>query len=150
MLFGGWILARSTAINTRLIDHSTPALIAAVRLESALVDQETGIRGYSVTGQDSFLAPYREGLRQQEKAMSDLRTATAGDRATERYLAEVVRSAGQWQDRIARPVVAAADPKAAAAERAVEGKALFDTVRSAAAAQQERLAADRAGARADL
>ncbi|MGK3088793.1 CHASE3 domain-containing protein [Streptomyces sp. WAC01490] len=150
MLFGGWILARSTAINTRLIDHSTPALIAAVRLESALVDQETGIRGYGVTGQDSFLAPYREGLRQQEKAMTDLRTATGGDRAAERDLAELVRRAGQWQARIARPVVAAADPKAAAAERAVEGKALFDSVRSAASAQQERLAADRAGARADL
>ncbi|MFE8972697.1 CHASE3 domain-containing protein [Streptomyces cyaneofuscatus] len=150
MLFGGWILARSTALNTRLIDHSTPALIAAVRLESALVDQETGIRGYGVTGQDSFLAPYREGLRQQEKAMTDLRTATGGDRAAERDLAEVVRRAGQWQTHIARPVAAAADPKAAAAERAVEGKALFDSVRSAASAQQERLAADRAGARADL
>ncbi|MFJ5084138.1 CHASE3 domain-containing protein [Streptomyces sp. NPDC088706] len=150
MLFGSWVLARSTTINTRLVDHSTPALIAAVRLESALVNQETGIRGYGVTGQDSFLAPFREGLEQQRKAVGDLRTATGGDRATERDLAEVIRRADRWQARIARPVVAADDPKAAAAERAVEGKALFDSVRSATSVQQSRLAADRAGARADL
>ncbi|MEV7399727.1 CHASE3 domain-containing protein [Streptomyces sp. NPDC091267] len=150
MLCGGWVLARSTAINTRLVDHSTPALIASIRLESALVNQETGIRGYGSTGTETFLAPYRDGLAQQKAAVRDLRAAIDGDPETERNLAQVEKLAGRWQDRLARPVAAASDPKAEAAARAPEGKALFDSVRTAISTQQDHLEAQRAQARVDL
>jgi CHASE3 domain sensor protein len=37
----------------------------ASRLRGALLDQETGLRGYELTGDDTFLQPYRLGGRSE-------------------------------------------------------------------------------------
>ncbi|MFJ4963833.1 ATP-binding protein [Streptomyces sp. NPDC088729] len=150
ILCGSWVLARSTTINTRLVDHSTPALLASVRLESALINQETGIRGYGATAKPTFLTPYRDGLTKQREAVRALRAAAESDAMTERDLADVQKRAGTWQARVARPIASAADPRAESRARSVEGKTLFDSVRSALATQQAHLEAQRAAARADL
>ncbi|MCY7299028.1 MAG: CHASE3 domain-containing protein, partial [Ilumatobacteraceae bacterium] len=39
-----------------------PARLAASQLLASLVDQETGLRGYALTGDQQFLEPYRQGL----------------------------------------------------------------------------------------
>ncbi|MFD3518896.1 ATP-binding protein [Streptomyces sp. NPDC058653] len=145
---GSWILARSTAINNRLIDRSSPALIASVRLEGALVDQETGIRGYGMTGRTEFLEPYRTGLARQKAAEQQLGRLT--DRESRRDLAEIQRLAERWQSRIAEPVAASPAPAALAQARAEEGRGLFDSLRTAVSDQQRHLEDDRASARADL
>ncbi|MDX3852785.1 CHASE3 domain-containing protein [Streptomyces sp. AK02-01A] len=150
VLCGAWIFARSTAINTRLVDHSTPALIASVRLESALVNQETGIRGYGITGRPEFLTPYREGLAQQKAAVRQLRTLGRADTTARRDLDQVQSRAARWQSRIAQPVAGSADPIPLAQDRAEEGKGTFDAVRDAMAVQQRHLQAERDQARGDL
>ncbi len=45
-----------------LIDQIVPARLAALDLESALVNEETGVRGYVIARQASFLVPYQAGL----------------------------------------------------------------------------------------
>nr|WP_245703275.1 sensor histidine kinase [Streptomyces lushanensis] len=149
ILCGAWIFARSTAINSQLVDRSTPALIASVRMESALINQETGIRGYGMTARPEFLQPYRDGIAQQRAAERALRTL-AQDDTGRRDLAEVRRRAEKWQSRIAEPVASASSPASLHTERAEEAKRLFDSVRTAMSAQQRHLEAERAAARADL
>ncbi|MGW6746141.1 sensor histidine kinase [Streptomyces sp. NPDC055025] len=149
ILCGAWIFARSTAINNRLVDRSTPALIASVRLESALINQETGIRGYGMTARPEFLQPYRDGIAQEQAAERELRTL-AQDDTGRRDLAKVRQRAEKWQSRIARPVASASSPVPLARERAEEGKRLFDSLRAAMSAQQRHLESERAAARADL
>jgi signal transduction histidine kinase len=149
-LCGAWIFAHSTAVNNRLVDRSTPALIASVRLESALVNQETGIRGYGMTGRDEFITPYREGLVQQRTTTRELGTLDGGDETAAKDLAEVSERAAHWQTMFAEPVAASDSPVALAASRAEEGKRDFDAVRAAISAQQRHLQAERTQGRADL
>ncbi|WP_236711215.1 ATP-binding protein [Streptomyces sp. 150FB] len=149
-LCGAWIFAHSTAVNNRLVDRSTPALIASVRLESALVNQETGIRGYGMTGRDEFITPYREGLVQQRTTTRELGTLDGDDETAAKDLAEVSERAAHWQTMFAEPVAASDRPVALAASRAEEGKRDFDAVRAAISTQQRHLQAERTQGRADL
>ncbi|GGJ92573.1 histidine kinase [Streptomyces camponoticapitis] len=150
VLCGSWIFARSTAINNRLVDRSSPALIASVRYESALVDQETGIRGFGMTARPEFLAPYRTGLARQEAAERQLRKLGAGNTQTLRDLTEVRRLADRWRSRIAGPIATSETPALVARERTEEAKVLFDSLRTAMSTQQRHLEDQRVAARADL
>ncbi|MFI5758580.1 ATP-binding protein [Streptomyces sp. NPDC051569] len=149
---GGWVLTYSTQINTRLVDHSSPALIASVRLESALVNQETGVRGYELTGDGAFLEPYRSGLRDQARAGAALRTALGDDRPEMTDLDRILDRADAWRTRYVHPIVTAPEgsPVPANALRTRASKASFDELRAALIAQQQRLEAQRDTARADL
>ena len=57
----------------------TPARLALSELLSALVDQETGQRGYIITGQDRFLEPYRSGGARADELVAVLERLFAGD-----------------------------------------------------------------------
>ncbi|MGW0854758.1 sensor histidine kinase [Streptomyces sp. NPDC002690] len=147
---GAWALARSTAVNQRLADRWSPALISSVRMEAALVNQETGIRGYGLAGDEEFLAPYRDGLTQQKTAMDELKNLTSGDTRSSADLAEVDELAEAWHASVARPIAAAADPTALAQERAESGRTQFDALRTALRVQQQHISAERDQARTDL
>ncbi|WP_405009236.1 ATP-binding protein [Kitasatospora sp. NBC_01539] len=151
---GAWALDHAAAVSDHLVDRSSPALIASVRLESALINQETGIRGYGATGRSEFLQPYTLGLRQQASAVAVLRSLAGTDR-TDRDNADldaVLACARVWQESVARPV-AALPPGAPAPDdvpSADRGRQTFDDVRTALTAQQQHLQDERAAGRADL
>jgi signal transduction histidine kinase len=149
---GVLVFSRSTSIGNELIDRETPALVDSVRLEGALVDQETGVRGYGLTGQRDFLDPYETGLSEQRQALSRLDTLLRGNAVEAADLHHALDAIGVWQRRIARPVAAspAGAPVALASQRADEGKADFDAVRSALAVQQKHLQSDRDHTRTQL
>ena len=149
---GAWSFARSTRTSNELVDRNTPALVASVQLESALVNQETGIRGYGITGQSDFLTPYRSGLAQQHLAVDRLHALLPDDGQAATDLEQVLARTGRWQQRLATPVAEAPSgaPVALASQRADEGKAEFDRVRTALEQQQKHLQADRDSTRSDL
>ena len=47
--------------SNELTNSILPAQAQAYRLQGALVDQETGVRGYGLTGDQRFLQPYTAG-----------------------------------------------------------------------------------------
>ncbi|MGA5323304.1 ATP-binding protein [Streptomyces seoulensis] len=149
---GGWALARTATISDNLVDVKSPALTTSIRLESALLNQETGIRGYGLTGTADFLDPYREGLGQQKTYTKTLAALLRGNPARLSDLKDVEDRIEAWQAQIARPVASspAGKPSPLATDSAARGKSTFDAVRTAMATQQDRLRADRAAARADL
>ncbi|MYW02466.1 CHASE3 domain-containing protein, partial [Streptomyces sp. SID3343] len=148
---GAWVFAHSTDVNGRLVDRSSPALIAAARLETSLTDQETGIRGYGLTGDPQFLEPYTAGLVGQRDQVARLTVLLRGDGAALADLDLVLERAEQWQTRVARPVAAAPSGGVPSATRElIEDKGVFDAVRAATAQQQDRLQRQRDRARDDL
>jgi signal transduction histidine kinase len=149
---GVWVLARSAQLSNRLVDESTPSLVSAVQLEESLTDQETGVRGYGLTGQRSFLDPYTAGLALQRDSTARLRALLAKDAAGLADLRQLLDRAQTWQQRIAEPVAAAPGgaPIALAAQRADEGKLEFDAVRAASGRLQQTLQNARNQARAQL
>lgn len=151
---GIWALNRSTELTDQLVDQRSPALVDAIRLEAALVNQETGVRGYGLSGQRQFLDPYTRGLADEHTALDRLHPLVRGDARARADLDGVEVAAAAWQALIARPVAAASAtpgrPVPLATERAGEGRAAFDRVRRALSTQQEHLRQARITAGAQL
>ncbi|WP_234018607.1 MULTISPECIES: sensor histidine kinase [unclassified Streptomyces] len=138
---GLWTTTRTSDITDELVNTRSPSLTYAVRLEAALVNQETGIRGYGLTGQRDFLDPYRQGVTDQETAVDRLRELLVDNAQGREDLQQVLDRTQVWQQRIALPIAASPSgaPAVLAAERAEEGRNAFDRVRAALAAQQEHV-----------
>jgi signal transduction histidine kinase len=148
---GLWVLSHEGAVTDQLVDRESSALVASIHYEAAMLDQETGVRGYGLSGRSDFLDPYNEGRAQEATALRALRTLSLGPR--ERAdLALVIHRAEIWRARFADPIVTAKGDAVTrlADQRASEGKAEFDALRSAMAAQQQHLAQARADGRAGL
>jgi signal transduction histidine kinase len=149
---GGWAMWRTSQLTTELVDLRSPALIDAIRVEEALVNQETGVRGYGLSGSQDFLQPYTQGVVAEKAALTHLRPLLADDPRARADLAVVEKLAGRWQSRIAGPVSSAPADQAEriAADRTEEGKAAFDALRRALDRQQVHLDSERADARHQL
>ncbi|SFW69268.1 sensor histidine kinase [Amycolatopsis australiensis] len=149
-LAGGAIaLTNLTDARNRLLDVIGPERTAAAQLSTALLNQETGVRGYQLGRQPAFLAPYTDGRRAQGDAVTQLRQlgAVPGTQAGD-DLEAVLHAATAWQAVAAPSVEPGAGPVTAAdIER---GQTLFEAVRRALATQSGHLDAVRDAGRADL
>ena len=63
----------------------------------AMVDQETGVRGYLITGDERFLEPYRRGGTAYTAAIQRLRDLTADNPAQQSWLNELDALAKNWR-----------------------------------------------------
>ena len=135
-----------------MADRDSPALTAAVSLESAMVNQETGVRGYGLSGSGEFLQPYSQGVADEQHAVATLRSLRAGGAEGLRRLDDVVALAQAWQTSYAQPVAAStpADARALSSARLDAAKTKFDALRTAMTGQQAQLQQTRQDARADL
>jgi diguanylate cyclase (GGDEF)-like protein len=117
----------------------------ASRLLTAAIDQETGLRGFLLVGQDQFLEPYRAGHVNARAAESTLYRTADGDRQTLQLLGQDQGYRRRWQA-LANAQIAEkrGDRRSYGSVDAVlERKALMDQVRIVNAALQARLLARR-------
>ncbi len=147
---------RTAQIRNDLVDRLYPAETENLRLTAALVDEETGIRGYAATGDRSFLAPYTAGRAQERQALSRLVALagdTPGDESLPADLAIVQTRARDWRTQYAEPVIAEVRRRPGeptVTNRASDGKVLFDAVRGALARQEAGILAARTQGRERL
>jgi signal transduction histidine kinase len=153
----GVVAVRRTAdVRNDLVDRLYPALTENLRLAGDLSDEETGVRGYALTGRDDFLEPYITGRRSEAAATSALARLARRSPDTESLpsdLAAVRQAAATWRAEYAEPLIAEvrSHPGRAAPEaRADDGKARFDGVRAALRAQEDGIVAARDAGRARL
>jgi signal transduction histidine kinase len=142
---GATALWRVGETRTALVDVATPALVTGQQVAVALLDQETGVHGFGLTGRVDFLDPYNAGLAAQRSAMASLRSAAA-QQGLEEIVPEldaVDRAEQQWRTQYAQPVV----DRAPGAPDPEIGRALFDQVRGATTALIDDLEVQRAAAR---
>lgn len=103
---------------------------------AGMLNQETGMRGYLLTGRESSLEPYNAGRADFDKAAGALQQLLRGREPQEAALLnEAIEAARAWQHDIGEPSVhAAADPAtrpdAAALEQSGQGKQRFDILRA--------------------
>jgi signal transduction histidine kinase len=128
-----------------------PAQLLASQLLSSYLDEETGLRGYALSGQALFLQPYQSGGQQVAVADRQLSALLSPTTAAGRLLAAVHQRAGAWEREFAQPSVAAIQAGNRAFDDEAElqqGKTLFDSVRQSIGSldsdlTSERQAADR-------
>ena len=148
LAFSNLITARHTLLN-----QVDPASLEADQLELALVNQETGVRGYVLSADPVFLQPYTTGLKQQRSSAAALdgHLADLPDLLTLAGRAE--RAASTWQEEFATPAVASVATGSHAYSSVtalLRSKDLFDLIRARFATLDAALAAKRSAAGSEL
>ena len=146
-------IVRLTNARNTVLDRNGPAVLAQLQLNTALVNQESGLRGLVLTGREQFLEPYRDGrISEREQYAALERVVTGEDMASvRRETARVRARAVAWHERYAEPAMAkvrANGPNALDVPPPALGRRLFDDVRAALAAQAASLASIRLEGRA--
>ena len=140
--------ARLSTHRSLLVDRIQPAQLASADLANALINQETGIRGYLITRQTQFLAPYDAGVVAERRDYNRLRTLLRG--SAESYAADAervrARAAEWWRDFVA--IVLPRGRSTAALDALA--KTRFDAIREALAQLGRALAARASQAHAQL
>jgi signal transduction histidine kinase len=106
------------------------------QLQIAMLNQETGIRGYAVGGTPTDLRPYTEGRADEEALVADI-SAHAGDYADIKVdIAGIKLQIADWHRYVSQPVidaVARGDMKGALDELDEASRERFDAVRASIA-----------------
>ena len=138
-----------------LARHSRVELSAADRLEKLVVDLETGQRGFVITHDPRFLAPWRAARSAVPAARRRLLTL-AGGRGHHPQTSRLVRAVDSYMRNYSLPLVAAArrgDPDVESVGATLRGKRLVDSLRarfnSYVATQRDLMTARQADADAE-
>ena len=125
-----------------LSEQLLPAQRAVAELTTSYVNQETGQRGYALTGEPQFLEPYDAGRRDAAALHTRLDTLLAEDAAAQEALQTMVEAAETWRIRAAEPEISARRDSASEPDRIQAttgtGKELFDDLRARIAALSAR------------
>ncbi|HEX8869158.1 MAG TPA: ATP-binding protein, partial [Lentzea sp.] len=136
------VLALDTLGDTRerLVDQVEPSGRRAKDLNRALLDQETGVRGFVLTGENDFLQPYLDGRKAEAEAAESVRDLV-GD--VNGRVSRIEQLAGQWRAQYADPTIARireSGPVSTPAQDNDRGKVLFDQLRGEVDALQSDIA----------
>ncbi|MGW5582358.1 sensor histidine kinase, partial [Micromonospora chokoriensis] len=109
------VAAQHRAQLETVLNKTGPLRVQGQELLNALVDQETGVRGYAVSADPADLAPYRNGV-EKERALTGSMTALAADypRVGDALRALEVKS-DQWRQTVAQPAILATQSGGASA-----------------------------------
>jgi signal transduction histidine kinase len=138
------LVAQSDA-RARVVTDLDPALLRVERLRSSLVDQESGIRGFALSNDPSFLAPYVEGKASETRLIGEIKQLI--DNAGVPLMGEldgVEATSERWRSQIAQPILDAGGDDRAAIQAIVDSsKDRFDDVRSALTSAEESISRER-------
>ncbi|MDT4893367.1 MAG: hypothetical protein QOE97_2402 [Pseudonocardiales bacterium] len=132
---------RVSSAQNAIKDRLQPQQRAETDLLTAYINQETGQRGYLLTGDKSFLQPYLAGRIAITSLRSRLDQMFADDREARSLLAAAIAAGTTWQQQSALPEIAARTrgtiPVAEVIKIATQGKTLFDQLRARISALAE-------------
>lgn len=153
LVVGGIVLSRISDRTMDLVDRIQPARSASFQLQNALLDQETGVRGFALTGDTTFLEPYESGMRAERQHLARVRSLTGNEQPYVEDLGRIQKAAQQWRTQRAEPLIAAvraSGPTGASSAPIMRSKAEFDALRLLYTVQQSHLDDARDHARAEL
>lgn len=126
--------------------HTYEVMDAADSMLAAVIDQETGMRGFLVAGTENFLEPYNGGQAAFQDALTHLLEKTSDNPDATEKLRGIGEAEAAWRTTIAETAIGLMrDPKTREEGRALEasgaGKELMDAIRAQVA---DFIAAERA------
>ncbi len=80
----------------KAVEHSYLVQTRSRSILKLLLDMETSLRGYLLTGEEHFLQPYRSAAPQVEPALSELKLLTGGDPQQQELVAEMEGRYAKW------------------------------------------------------
>lgn len=134
LILNGWFIFTNfdeTTRNEKSVIHTIEVMNEMNLIMSALKDAETGVRGYSLTSQESYLEPYHAGVAQTWKHFNQVITLTK-DNPRQTSSLEVLRGLViQRLDFLKEMLGHISDTKSKKDEflSVTEGKIVMDTIR---------------------
>jgi signal transduction histidine kinase len=144
-----------------VLDRAGPLRVAGENLGTALVDQETGIRGYAITGLPKNLEPYDNGVIAERERVAEIHNLLdAGERDIRASLDRVEQLAAKWRADVAGPLIETVRTQGAeAAQQRIEAtdtrdfeqvRAALDTLQADILTMRDRTAAAARNSSGDL
>ena len=120
---------------TKWTEHTHDVLDTTSAMLAGMVDQETGLRGYLIDGQDKFLEPYKGGSIRFQDALRRARELTSDNQSQQARLNDLERLAMDWKrDHAERAIALTSDlatrEQGQKLESSGAGKSRFDAFRA--------------------
>jgi methyl-accepting chemotaxis protein len=121
------------------IDHTHKVVEQVNRIVAAMVDGETGVRGYLVSASEGFLAPYLAHEKTFSAAVDEARRLTSDNPTQQQRFADISKAAQGWRTDVAEKEIALMkNPQTQTEARQLEasgaGKKYMDGIRELARA----------------
>ena len=102
MLGGISVYSINRIVDTNeMVEHTHEVLGDAAAIVGSAVDMETGMRGYLLAGQESFLDPYHGGEEATYSGIAALQeTVNDNPAQVPERLAEVEKVLREWQEKV--------------------------------------------------
>jgi signal transduction histidine kinase len=116
-----------------VVYHWQPAVTRSQTLLADLVNQETGLRGYALTADASFLDPYHAGAAAETTDAAALRRLISSRADLTAMLRELQQRIDEWRTTVAEPViqhVAQGDAQVGTLLDSLGDRPRFDAIRS--------------------
>ncbi len=135
-----------------VLDQVEPALLAALDLENALINEETGVRGYILSGKTASLEPYEKGIANEAHAYRVLEQRdNVGGATLPGDVRHVRERARAWQLQFVTPILQRTrEGHTGSIPPTLAGKGLFDAIRVSLGRLQGDLSASLGTARRQL
>ncbi|MFI7512509.1 ATP-binding protein [Micromonospora echinofusca] len=117
-----------------ILNKTGPLRVQAQEVQNALLDQETAVRGYAVSGNAADLTPYDAGRKREQDLVVSMERLLGDYPEIRQELLKVEQRAEEWRQAVAVPVVTATQQRGTAAGQALitdQAREQFDAVRSA-------------------
>ncbi|WP_421783719.1 CHASE3 domain-containing protein [Kiloniella litopenaei] len=87
------------------VNDTNAVIIEANAVFKAVVDMETGMRGYLLAGQEDFLKPYLDGSTELFKKTANLKTALKDNKEQVELLNQLEATVKEWQEKVVEPLI---------------------------------------------
>ncbi|MDG4783999.1 CHASE3 domain-containing protein [Micromonospora sp. WMMD961] len=138
--------ARNRTQIDAVLNQTGPLRVQSQELLNALLDQETAVRGYAVSGKPADLGPYRDGLAQEQSVVASMRSLLHDYPQIGQEMRIVEERAAQWRQSVAEPVITTTEQSGTRAGQALitdQTRQQFDQLRAAVDDLQEEILAAR-------
>ncbi|UZE49636.1 CHASE3 domain-containing protein [Rhodopseudomonas sp. P2A-2r] len=124
------------------IDHTHKVVEQINRIVAAMVDGETGVRGYLVSAKEGFLEPYLAHEKKFSAAVDEARRLTSDNPVQQQRFADISKAAQGWRTEVAEKEIALmknsqTQTEARQMEAGGAGKKYMDGIRELASAASD-------------
>ncbi len=89
-----------------MISHTHQVISNVRQIEKLLIDMETGVRGFLITGTEEFLEPYNDGIKTYDFAVTELKLLVVDNPSQVERLNRVNELTREWQNSHGKPEIA--------------------------------------------
>jgi methyl-accepting chemotaxis protein len=96
---------KSLIYTTGWVEHTNKVINTGKTVSGSMVDMETGLRGFMVTGDENYLDPYFKGNKNFEKFVKEGSSLTSDNQTQVKRWSEVAQLKKKWVNEWAEPEI---------------------------------------------